>query len=145
MKTFLDSGVLLMAWKGAPADAIAAQTLMEDEQRQFVTSQMVKLELLPKPAFFRNDAETEFYQSHFDQATAAAPLNGDAALDLAKRYGLAAADALNLQAAIDLEAAEFVTSELPGKPLFRVQEIRVTTLHAAVHKTPAPPVPRRSR
>jgi hypothetical protein len=34
---------------------------MEDGSREFCTSQLVKLELLPKPAFFKQKLETEFY------------------------------------------------------------------------------------
>ena len=37
------------------------------------------------------------------------------------------------QAAMKLGTEEFITTELPGKPLFRVVGIRVTTLHAAVN------------
>lgn len=133
MKTFLDSRVLLTAWKGAEADADAALAVMHDERRTFVTGQMVKLELLPKPAFFKRTEELEFYALHFDAATEEAPLDANAALELAQRHGLAAADALNLAAAIRLGAEEFVTSELPCKPMFRVKEIKVTELHAAVN------------
>ena len=48
IRTFLDSGVLLTAWKGR--DAATAISVMEDADREFVTAQMVKLELIPKPA-----------------------------------------------------------------------------------------------
>lgn len=131
MKTFLDSGVLMCGWKGEPAARAAALTFMADDRRQFFTSAIVKLELLPKAHYHRQRQELDFYNSHFAQA-------GEAHLslelekkagDLAQRYGLAAADALNVSAAILLEAAEFVTSELPGKPIFRVREIKVISLH----------------
>jgi hypothetical protein len=49
--------MLLTAWRGR--DAEAALALMEDPQRQFYTRQLVKLELLPKPAFFEQDAEDD--------------------------------------------------------------------------------------
>lgn len=47
MRTFLDSGVLLAAWRG---DSLAAPALalLGDDARVFVTSQLVRLELLPK-------------------------------------------------------------------------------------------------
>ncbi len=134
MKTFLDSGVLLTAWKGKPADAAKAMSVMHAPQREFVTGQMVKLELLPKPTYFKHRDELEFYQLHLDATKAEAALDpaiAEAALTLAKKHGLAAADALNIAGAIHLGAEEFVTSELPGKPMFRVREIQVTTLHAA--------------
>jgi predicted nucleic acid-binding protein len=131
VKTFLDSGVLLTAWRGR--DAEAALAIMEDPRRQFYTSQLVKLELLPKPAFFKLEAEIEFYQTHFRSAKGEEPLSrelGEKAADLARQYGLAAVDALHLAAAICQGAGEFITTEKPGKPMFRVRGIAVKSIHA---------------
>lgn len=50
---------------------------------------------------------------------------------MAERYGLGAADAFNLASAIRLQADEFVTTERSGRPMFRVKEVKVVTLHAA--------------
>jgi hypothetical protein len=132
LKTFLDSGVLLTAWRG---EALAAQALsiMADDARVFVTSQLVRLELLPKPRFEKHTLEVRFYESHFAEATACEPLSdalGRAAESLAARYGLSAADALQVAAALRLGAQEFHTSEKPGKPLFRVKELKVISLHS---------------
>ncbi len=135
MKTFLDSGVLLTAWRGALAPPTeAALAVMADDRRQFFTSDNVKLELLPKPTFERRRVELEFYQTHFDSTVHSEPFSaelGAAALALARKYGLAAGDALNLAAAIRQGVEEFVTSELPGKPLFRVTEVTVTSIYSA--------------
>lgn len=134
MRTFLDSGVLLTAWKGKEADALAALKILDDEEREFVTASMVKLELLPKPTYFKNALELEFYVRHFETVKAEAPLSEPlvaAAFKLAARYGLASADALNLAAAIQLGAGEFITTEKPGKPMFRVSNLKVVSLHAA--------------
>ena len=130
MRTFLDSGVLLTAWRGR--DAEAALAVMEDPQRQFCTSQLVKLELLPKPAFFKQEAEIEFYRTHFRAAQGEEPLSrelGEKAAELAHQHGLAAVDALHLAAAIRQGAEEFITSEKPGKPMFRVRGIKVKSIH----------------
>ena len=130
MKTFLDSGVLLTAWRGR--DAEAALAVMEDPQREFYTSQLVKLELLPKPAFFKQRAEIEFYQTHFRAAKGEEPLSrelGEVAEELARRHGIAAVDALHLAAAIRQGADEFITAEKPGKPMFRVRGIAVKSIH----------------
>lgn len=132
MKTFLDSGVLLSAWRGKPLLADRAERIMEDPARTFCTSGLVQLELLPKPAFFGQADETEFYETHFAAASAPEPLSAEleqAALTLACAYGLAAADALNLASALRQGAGEFITSELPGKPMFRLTEIKVRSLH----------------
>lgn len=132
MKTFLDSGVLLTAWKRGENHQRAI-SLLADDSRDFVTSDNVRLELLPKPVFEKRQAEIEFYTAHFQEALACEPFSealGQAALALAKKYGLAAGDALNLASAIRLGADEFITSELPGKPMFRVTGIKIKSLHS---------------
>ncbi|MDE3066836.1 MAG: PIN domain-containing protein [Verrucomicrobiota bacterium] len=132
MKTFLDSGVLLAAWKRGELHDVAA-AILEDDSREFVTCENVQLELLPKPTFEKRQAEVEFYHEHFSLASGCEPFSealGKAAMALAKKHGLAAGDALNLAAALRQGADEFVTSELPGKPIFRVSRIKVTSLHS---------------
>ena len=131
-RTFLDSGVLLTAWRGKEC-CEQALAVMEDERREFCTAQLVKLELLPKPACFRQKLETEFYRTYFALVKHDEPLSealGQEAMALASAHGIAAADALNLCAALRLGAEEFITSEQPGKPMFSVPGIRVISLHS---------------
>ena len=47
---------------------------------------------------------------------------------LAAQYGLAGPDALQIAAAMRQGVEEFITSEKPGKPMFRVKRIRVVSL-----------------
>ena len=131
MKTFLDAGVLLSAWKPGELH-VRAVSIMEDETREFFTSDAVKLELLPKAHFEKRRAEVDFYNAHFADAQVepfSAEL-GTEALALAKKFGLSAMDALHLAAAIRQGATEFITSELPGKPMFRITGITVVSLHS---------------
>ena len=133
MKTYLDSGVLLAAWKGNSPRSVAARKVLEDESREFCTSDAVKLELLPKPTFEKRRAEIEFYNAYFSDAADSEPLSaewGREALALARKFGLASVDALHLASAIRQGADEFITSEMPGKPMFRVAGIKVISLHA---------------
>ena len=132
MVTYLDSGVLLAAWRSAELRS-AAMGLLDDPSRQFATSQLVKLELLPKPIFEKRPIERAFYEDHFEQALASQPLDqrlGNDAQNLAQKYGLAAVDALHISAALRSGAEEFYTSEKPGKPMFRVKELKVISLHS---------------
>jgi predicted nucleic acid-binding protein len=132
MVTYLDSGVLLAAWKSAELRH-AALRLLEDPERQFVTSQLNRLELLSKPVFEKRQVEVAFYQAHFEEAAASQPLDeelGNEALALGQKYGLAAVDALHIAAALRLGAKELYTSEKPGKPMFRVRELRIVSLHS---------------
>jgi predicted nucleic acid-binding protein len=130
LKTFLDSGVLLHAWRGESLSA-AALKLMDDDTRRFCSSQMTRLELLLKPIFEKRKTEIEFYNAHFADCESVLPLSealGKEAEKLASRYGLAGRDALQLAAAIQQGAEEFYTSEKPNKPMFRVREIKVISL-----------------
>jgi predicted nucleic acid-binding protein len=132
LKTFLDSGVLLSAWRGNSPRSDLAREILADESREFISSEVVKLELLPKPAYEKRHTETQFYQRYFALATSE-PFSGELgheALVLAKKHGLAAVDALHLASAIRQGAAEFVTTEQPGKPVFRAAGIKVVSLQA---------------
>ncbi len=130
MRTFLDSGVLLHAWRGETLSGAAMQ-IIDDDARQFFTSQMVRLELLPKARIEKRPKEIAFYEAHFADCVASQPLSEDLGAEaekLAARHGLAGPDALQLAAAIRQGVEEFYTSEKPGKPMFRVKEIKVVSL-----------------
>lgn len=121
----------MTAWMGAEKESALA--VIEDPSRRLLTSELVRLELLPKPVFFKRHAEVDFYEKIFSRSQCDridAPLYFSA-FDLARRYGLSAADAFNLASAVRLAADEFVTTELPGKAMFRVKEVLVVTLHTA--------------
>ena len=130
LKTFLDSSVLLAAWK---IDTLkyAARCIMADDRREFYSSQMVRLELFSKPRFEKRSAEVRFYENHFAELVKSEPLSGELGAEaelLAARYGLAAADALQIAAAIRQGVQEFWTTEKPGKPMFRVKELKVMSI-----------------
>jgi hypothetical protein len=55
---------------------------------------------------------------------------GNEAETIAARYGLAGPDALQIAAAIRLGVEEFVTTEKPGKPMFRVKELKVISIYS---------------
>lgn len=52
-RTFLDSGVLIDAFRGSAALAAAAIRILNDRDRVFLTSELVRLEVLPKALFHR--------------------------------------------------------------------------------------------
>jgi predicted nucleic acid-binding protein len=133
-KTYLDSGILLAAWRSLDdSRAELAISVMEDPTRIFYSSQLARLELLPKAIYFKQQAEIEFYQTHFDGTEAEVLLSRELGLEgerLGAKYGLAAIDALHLAAAIKMGAEEFITIEKADKPMFRVKEIKVRTLNS---------------
>lgn len=53
IRTFLDAGVLIAAFRSRNTVSTPALTLLDDPGRVFVTSDYVRLEVLPKPLYFR--------------------------------------------------------------------------------------------
>jgi predicted nucleic acid-binding protein len=105
--------------------------IIDDASREFVTSQLVRLELLPKARFEKRSKEVAFYELHFADCVRTEPLSaelGREAEALAARHGLAGPDALQIAAAIRQGVEEFFTSEKPGKPMFRAARIKVVSL-----------------
>ena len=130
-RTFLDAGVLIAAIRGAPELADRAMELINDPERLFVSSEFVQLEVLPKALYYRQMEEVSFYRAYFASVIEMVPVSPalvSQAAEQAQRAGLAAMDALHIAAAKAGNAAEFITVERPGKPLFRVEGLSVQTL-----------------
>ncbi len=129
--TFIDSGVLITAATGAGGFYERAREVLADPGRTFVSSDYVRLEVLPKAVFHGNDEEAEYYEAFFESVsfwTRPSPDLAERALDLACQFGLGARDALHVAAAEHEGADELVTSERRTKPLFRVTALRVTSI-----------------
>jgi predicted nucleic acid-binding protein len=118
--TFVDASVLINAIVGrVAARKMRALALLADPDREFVATRFLELEVTPIPAYFRRKREIAFYERFFkgvaiwiDAQSIIQP-----AYDLACQYGLGAADALHLAAAI-AAGAEFVSAEKPTKPIY---------------------------
>ncbi|MEG4278605.1 hypothetical protein QUA62_14150 [Microcoleus sp. MON1_C1] len=67
--TYLDSGVLISAFRGEPSISISAAQILDDDTRQFATSGFVQLETLPKALYNRQLEEAEFYEAFFSSVT----------------------------------------------------------------------------
>lgn len=131
MKTYLDTGVLIMAFRGQGLSNVRALQILDDPKRTFGSSVFVKLEAIPKAVYNQQPLEREFYQAFFESVTAWATDIDKVVEDanrIACQYGLAAMDALHVAAALAIDAEEFITTEKPTKPMFRVPEIRMTPL-----------------
>ena len=133
MNTFLDTGVFIAAYRGEARIKARARALLGEPERNFVTSDLLRLELLPLPAFHHRREEIAFYEGIFsDVVNFSEPLAERsvlAALVLAREHGLTALDALHLSLAIAAECQEFVTTERPGKSrLFNVQSLKVVSI-----------------
>src|SRR5438128_362502 len=84
----------------------------------------------PSPLIFNRESELSFYNNFFDAVAIWADPKGilDHAFSTACKFGLSAVDSLHVSAALSAGATEFVTTELPTKPLHRVPDISVTTI-----------------
>lgn len=129
--TYIDSGVLLSATDGVGRLAEKALEVLEDSNRQFVSSEFVKLEVIPKAIYHKQTEEVQFYEEFFSAVSYWAndleKVVQDA-YDIGLKYGLAAMDALHIAAALSLDVEEFITTEKPTKPMFRVSGIKVISI-----------------
>jgi hypothetical protein len=66
MKTYLDSGVLIMAFRVEGEVGERARQILTDGNRQFALSVFARLELLPKAVYQQQRDEMRFYQEYFD-------------------------------------------------------------------------------
>ena len=130
--TFVDAGVLIAAARGTDLIALRANQALGDPDRSFVASPFLRLEVLPKAKFHRRLDEASFYEIFFAAVARWAEPDlvlVDKAQSLASRFGLSALDALHVAAALSVGADELLTTERSQKPIHRVTEIRVRTLH----------------
>jgi predicted nucleic acid-binding protein len=131
-RTFLDAGVLIAGGRLMDPRGVAAQRLLDDSDRVFVSSPFVRLEVLPKATYYRRRHEVAFYEAYFARVAAwAEPLERIVALAEreANQHGLGAMDALHVAAAVLLAADELVTTERPTSPLHRTTSVKVVSIH----------------
>ena len=130
-RTYLDTGVLFSAFRGEPDVRIRALTVLSDPTREFVASDYLRIETLPKAIFFGNQREREFYEEYFDSTVKWAYASKrlmKLAYEEACASGLAALDALHVTAATLCGAVEMITTELPSKPMYRTKKLAVIHL-----------------
>jgi predicted nucleic acid-binding protein len=130
--TFVDSGLLIAVAKGEDDVYEEALAVLDDPDREFVSSVYIQLEVLPMASWLGRAAEVTAYEEFFSGVSRWVPSSpelSNRALRLGREHGLAAVDALHVAAA-EAESAELVTQEKPTKPMFRVTSITVTSIHS---------------
>ena len=129
--SFIDSGILIAAARGNSPRAQLALDILADSDRVFGSSIFIKLEVLPKSVCYKQTLESDFYEAFFQGVThwmSDLETLTQSAYQLACTYGLSGLDALNVAAAILLEANEFITTEKSTKPMYRVPDIQFVTV-----------------
>ena len=133
-RTYVDANVLIAAFQGDEDTSRRAMEVLDDPRRKLVVSGYLRLEVLPKPSFHRRQDEVEFMNTILENAAENVPSNTDlttSAINLAAQYDLTPIDALHAGAAVTAGVDELVTMEKPTKPLCRVTEVRVVSLHSS--------------
>ncbi len=105
--------------------------ILDDPEREFVSSDFVRLEVLPMPVYHGRADEVAFYQTFFAgvaQWPSVTQALLTAALEEACRTGMHALDALHVAAAVSASADELITAEAPSKPIHRTKSLRVRTI-----------------
>ena len=186
IRTFLDAGVLIAAARGRGLIAVRAHAILDDPERSFVTSDYIRMEVLPKALYHRQNAEVLLYERFFSskrsppqaagllgqvgttqtlpaspppalkrcrfaiyfylshstppqaagqpatfravQIVAPSPSLMRQAYTEACTFGLSALDAFHIAAAKCSGVEEFITTERPTTPLFRVTGLVITTI-----------------
>lgn len=133
LRTFLDAGVLVDAARGRAPQAEVALRVLDDPAREFIASPFLRLELLPKAVYHRNNVEVRFYSRYLRNAGFWAD-DLSAILETATREanhsGLNALDALHVAAAHLMGADELITTEKPAKPIHRNRLVRTVWLYS---------------
>lgn len=132
-RTYIDANVLIAAFQGEESVAQRALQALDDPDRQLVVSDYLRLEVLPKPTFHRRREEVEFMQSVLDQAEnvlSSSDLTGKS-LELATKYDMTPIDALHVGASVVAAVDELITMEKPTKPMCKILEINVKSLHSS--------------
>jgi predicted nucleic acid-binding protein len=132
IRTFVDAGVLIALARGTLGQASRALALLEDPSREFVSSAFVRLEVMPKAAYHRMNDELAVYEDFFSSRVREWARVDEELVAGAYReaceYGLSAADALHVAAAVACKADELVTTEVSTKPLHRTASVAVVQL-----------------
>lgn len=132
IRTYVDSGLLIAAARGSGKLGVRALEVLRDSAaREFVSSDYVRMEILPKPTYFGRDAEVKFYSAYF--STVAEWLRFDvnhleAAFEEACRSGLQSYDAIHVTVAALSGCDELVTTEKPTSAIHRTTLIRIVSI-----------------
>jgi hypothetical protein len=132
VRTFLDSGVLVTAYNARRGVEIEAAAILGDKNRVFLSSPFVRHEICPKALYNKCQREYRFYREYFQRAV----MFNDVSLLLeranreAARSGVGAMNSLHIAAAHLLGADEFITTEKPGRSIYRTALVNVVYLFA---------------
>jgi predicted nucleic acid-binding protein len=127
-RTYVDAGVLVTAARGSASLSEPAIRVLCDPEREFVSSLLVRLEVLPRAL---NDSELEFYETYFQQVAIWAPFDTyllTAAIEEAQSSGVSPLEAIHLVLATATGCQELVTADKPDAPIYATKRLPVVGL-----------------
>lgn len=131
MRTYVDSGVLITAARGNAILSQPAVDILSDTTREFVSSEWVKLEVLPKARYFERQSEINFYDLFFGRVNIWVPFGPDlltTAMEEASASGLSAVDAIHVVLAAVSGCEELITSEKATSAIHRTTRVRIVSI-----------------
>jgi predicted nucleic acid-binding protein len=123
---------LIYAAKGTSVPAERALPFLFDPEREYVTSDYVRLEVIPQATYNKRDDEVAFYETFFRTAIRHIPTSKsllDLAVELGCMTGVTGIDAIHVACAIFAGAEELVTAERLTKPIHRTTAIKVVSIN----------------
>jgi predicted nucleic acid-binding protein len=129
--TYIDAGVLIAAARGTGDVSRLATSFLTDSLRQYVTSEFVRLEVLPKAVYHKNEDEIRFYENYFANSAQAIEISAPLlafALQHGCQTGISGIDAIHIACAVSAGAEELITSERSTKPIHRTKLLKVTSI-----------------
>lgn len=111
--------------------AALALPFLVDPAREYVTSDYVRLEVLPKCTYHKRTAEVEFCSEFFKLNSRIIPTSPallEYALEEACSTGISGFDAVHIACAVFAGAEEFITSEKDTAPIHRTQKVKVISI-----------------
>jgi predicted nucleic acid-binding protein len=134
LRTYPDANVIINYFSENRWLAERAWSILGDPTRDFVVSDYLWLEILPKMIYNKQQDQAQYTEWFFGRADyiPASPDIVEKSKELAAAHGLAALDALHAASAIAGGARELLTFERPEKPFFRIsaKELLVVSLYA---------------
>ena len=132
IRTYIDANVLIAAFQGKENIAHKALQVLDDPERKLVVSDYLKLEVFPKPVFYKRAEEIEFMQAIIDDAEniETSPELTKLAIKLASDYDLSPVDALHVGAATIARVDEMVTLEKTSKTMFKVDVVKIVSIRS---------------
>ena len=128
--TFLDAGVLMAGARESSQLREVALQIINDPDREFITTNFVRLETELKCDYYGYQEQMKFYEIFFqyvDSYDGYEEIVAEA-FRVGKRFGLNAMDALHIAAARLIGVEEFITTERPASPFRNVKGVKIVFL-----------------